>query len=381
MGNSIALIKQYGAENFDEIFVRDSCTGILENKTGIPLKPAAENAEVVYIPDIVMTGLGAYTRDSGYSDGTITIVWEPYALSQQRGTKFSLDRMDDAETAGVTAANLMKLFVKEKAIPQVDAYRLSTLAGKAEAANVKLESIADNIIISRLALGDEALENSEVDLENTILFVSTEVNRLIKSTTELAKRLSQAELQVGALSLKIKTFDGRPIVVVPKTRFLTDYVFNATGFAAVDNAAEINFMIVHYNSAIPYKKHEKIKVFSPDENQSTDGWLFQYRLYHDIFTTKNKTKGIYVNRKAKALTVTFVDAHATTSGTLATPQAFVEGTALALTQNTGTNSNSGLAFKGWALTQALATAGTVKYLDKASITITENISLYAVWAA
>ena len=267
MANTIALIKQYGAENFDEQFVRESCTGILENRTGIPLKPAAENAEVVYIPDIVMSGLGAYSRDTGYSDGTITVKWIPYQLSQKRGTKFNLDRMDDEETAGVTAANLMRLFVKEKAIPQVDAYRLSTLAGKADAANVRLESIADNIIISRLALGDEALENGEVDLENTILFVSTEVNRLIKSTTELAKRLSQAELQVGALSLKIKTFDGRPIVVVPKTRFLTDYVFNSTGFTAVDNAAEINFMIVHYNSAIPYKKHEKIKVFSPDVNQ------------------------------------------------------------------------------------------------------------------
>lgn len=379
MANTIALIKQYGAENFDEQFVRESCTGILENRTGIPLKPAAENAEVVYIPDIVMSGLGAYSRDTGYSDGTITVKWIPYQLSQKRGTKFNLDRMDDEETAGVTAANLMRLFVKEKAIPQVDAYRLSTLAGKADAANVRLESIADNIIISRLALGDEALENGEVDLENTILFVSTEVNRLIKSTTELAKRLSQAELQVGALSLKIKTFDGRPIVVVPKTRFLTDYVFNSTGFTAVDNAAEINFMIVHYNSAIPYKKHEKIKVFSPDVNQNKDAWLFQYRLYHDIFTTANKTKGIYVNRKAKALTVTFVDDHATATGTLATPQAFVEGAAQALSQNTGTNSNNTLAFKGWALTQALATAGTVKYLDKASITITENISLYAVW--
>jgi hypothetical protein len=39
-------------------------------------------------------------------------------------------------------------------------------------------------------------------------------------------------------------------------------------------------------------------VFSPDENQTTDGWLMQYRLYHDAFVYANKLNGIYLHCKA-----------------------------------------------------------------------------------
>ncbi len=41
---------------------------------------------------------------------------------------------------------------------------------------------------------------------------------------------------------------------------------------------------------------------------------------------------------------------------------------------------SGYAFMGWATSQANATAGTVAYADMASYTITEDATLYAVWA-
>lgn len=379
MPNTINLISLYSPEMLDEIFVRESVTGILENQAGFPLRPSNVNAKTVFIPEMIMTGLGDYGRNTGYLDGDIEINWLPYTCEMDRGRAFRFDSQDDAETAGGLAGKIIPEYERAHVIPEVDAYRLSKLAGLAK--TVVLETISANEIINKLALADEVLENEEVGLEKTILFVSTEVNRLIKQTNELSKRLTQEDYKAGDLSLKIRTFDGRPIVVVPKPRFKSNYVFGTDGFDPVANAADINFMVVHLNAALPFKKHQNIKIITPELNQDRDGWKFLYRIYHDIFTTKNKTAGIYVNRKAKALTVTFVDAHATASGTLATPQAFVEGTALALTQNTGTNSNSGLAFKGWALTQALATAGTVKYLDKASITITENISLYAVWAA
>ena len=41
-----------------------------------------------------------------------------------------------------------------------------------------------------------------------------------------------------------------------------------------------------------------IKIFSPDENQKLDAWLFQFRLYHDAFVYENKVKGIYLSSRA-----------------------------------------------------------------------------------
>ena len=45
MANTIGLISQYGAENLDEVFVRESCTGILENQGGLKLRPAAQKCK------------------------------------------------------------------------------------------------------------------------------------------------------------------------------------------------------------------------------------------------------------------------------------------------------------------------------------------------
>ena len=58
MANSIDLIKKYGAEQLDEVFVRESVTGILENKSGIEIRQSFVNAQTVYIPDITLSGLG-----------------------------------------------------------------------------------------------------------------------------------------------------------------------------------------------------------------------------------------------------------------------------------------------------------------------------------
>lgn len=371
MPNTINLISLYSPEMLDEIFVRESVTGILENQAGFPLRPSNVNAKTVFIPEMIMTGLGDYGRNTGYLDGDIEINWLPYTCEMDRGRAFRFDSQDDAETAGGLAGKIIPEYERAHVIPEVDAYRLSKLAGLAK--TVVLETISANEIINKLALADEVLENEEVGLEKTILFVSTEVNRLIKQTNELSKRLTQEDYKAGDLSLKIRTFDGRPIVVVPKPRFKSNYVFGTDGFDPVANAADINFMVVHLNAALPFKKHQNIKIITPELNQDRDGWKFLYRIYHDIFTTKNKTAGIYVSRKAKAITVTFDKNAAAAAGTLA-PQVLVEGTATALSDNTYTN--DGKVFSGWSLTAD----GTVKYLDKASVTLAENLTLYAIWA-
>ena len=95
------------------------------------------------------------------------------------------------------------------------------------------------------------------------------------------------------------------VVMVPQTRFYTDITLNAGatvdagGYSkTVETGKEINFMIIHPTSVLQVVKHDSLKVFPPDENQTTDGWLIQYRIYHDAFVYANKLDGIYLHNKA-----------------------------------------------------------------------------------
>lgn len=341
MANSIALIQKYSPEILDELFVKGSCTAILERNLNL-LKFV--NANTVLIPDMVLEGLGDYNRATGFPDGDVTLAWTPHTLRKDRGKSFHIDSMDDEETAGLAFGELAKQFMRVHVIPEVDAYRLSMLAALATADNKAAETIAANTIISKFNGAIQKLADNEVPLEDCVLFISTAVDTLIKSTTELNRMISQIDFtNSSGVTFKLRAYENIPIIVVPPTRFKTTYDFGDEGFTptvdayaktedgalvtgktyytvsdgvytAVEEpnvaniasyyektssaAKDINFMLVNLGSALPVKKHEKIRVFAPDTNQSADAWKFQYRLYHDIFTPKNKVNGIYVSHKA-----------------------------------------------------------------------------------
>lgn len=296
MANNIQLIKNYGAEQLDEEFVKASKTSILEGNNNL-LKFV--NANTVMIPDITMSGLGDYSRSTGFPDGDVNITWTAYPLTMDRGRSFTVDAMDDEETAGLAFGKLATEFLRTKVVPEVDAYRLSKLFAKAKSGNVVEETLSESNVITRFNEDDKKFEDDEIDHESVVRFISTDVDNLIKNSTELTKHISQVEYASDAgISFKVKAYDDVPLVVVPKGRFYTEYTFGANGFTKKDTAKELNFLSVAKNSAIPVKKHEKIRVFSPDVNQTADAWKFQYRLYHDIFTTKNKVDGIHASHKA-----------------------------------------------------------------------------------
>ena len=349
MANSIELIKKYGAENLDKIFVMESVTGILENRAGVPLKPVEHDASIVYLPDITMDGLGDYSKITGFPDGDVDLTWTPYQVRKDRGKGFGVDSVENMESAGIVAANLMAEFMRTRVIPEVDAYRLSTLAANATDENIKTESIAANKIISKFNDVIETYTDNEIALENLVIFISAAIDKEIRNTTELQKKITQMDYKAGNLIFKVRSYDNIPLVVVPKTRFKTAYTFGENGFAPApatyeltadetvdaektyytrsgtdgsyvyakvttpklddiatyyeqtsEGAADINFMVVHTNAALPYKKHQAIRVFAPEVNQKKDAWLFQYRLYHDIITPKNKQIGLYVSKQAVA---------------------------------------------------------------------------------
>ena len=87
------------------------------------------------------------------------------------------------------------------------------------------------------------------------------------------------------------------VVQVPQSRFYTKIDIDNTGFKKnATDGKNINFMIVEPKAAFAVAKHKKLRVFDPDTNQKRDDYLFQYRLYHDMFVYPQKVAGIYLHK-------------------------------------------------------------------------------------
>jgi hypothetical protein len=56
-------------------------------------------------------------------------------------------------------------------------------------------------------------------------------------------------------------------------------------------------MIVHKPAVLQYPKHTVNKVIAPEQNQTSDGYLFFYRAYGLVDAYENKAAGIYMHKK------------------------------------------------------------------------------------
>ena len=101
MANAIALFKKY-IDLLDDVYKAASCSSVLDMDGS--LVQAGANANEIIIPKISMDGLADYSRNGGYVQGNVEITNETVKFNYDRGRKFSVDAMDNAETAGVRQA-------------------------------------------------------------------------------------------------------------------------------------------------------------------------------------------------------------------------------------------------------------------------------------
>jgi len=295
-GNTIEHISKHLHNELDEMFVKESVTGILELLRPGGIQLDFVNAKTVKVPNIVMSALSDYSRLNGYAAGDINLTWEPFTLTQDRGKQFTLDAMDNEESGGIAVIHAMKEFERTQVIPEVDAYRLSTLAAKATGTGIATGTITANQVIAKFADAEKYFEDNEVPLDRIVYFISTEVARLIKINTELKALVGITTIENGDIKLKVNTFNGNPIIVVPPKRFKTAYTFS-DGFTPTADAKDINILAVYDAASIPVKKHNPVRAFSPEVVQDKDAWKFNYRLHHDIFVPAKKIVGVWLHTK------------------------------------------------------------------------------------
>lgn len=287
MANSIALFKQY-IDLLDEVYRVEAKTSMLDiNGT---LVQAGANANQIIVPKYSMDGLADYSRNSGYVNGDVTVTHEVVEFNYDRGRKFTVDAMDNAETAGIAFGSLAAQFIRNKVVPEMDAFRFASYAGASNVLSGSGDLTSGAAVIAALEAGTNEMDEAEVPEAGRLLFITPTLETMIHSLDTTKSREVLAR------------FDD--IVRVPQRRFYTavDLADGTTsgeeagGYSKASGAKNLNFMVITKGAVMQYTKHTVSKVFSPEENQNADGWAFVYRAYGLCDVYDEKVKGIYCHK-------------------------------------------------------------------------------------
>lgn len=294
MANSITKFKAY-IDKLDTVYQQASATSILDADADT-VRMGAKAGEFL-IPKMSMDGLADYSRSSGYVKGDVTITYETKSCNYDRGRKFSVDAMDNEETAGIAFGKLASEFIRTKVVPEMDAFRFAKYASATGILSAaEATPTVGTAVLTALQTAVNAQDEAEVNVDGKILYITPTLLTLAKNvdTTKSKAILDRFE----------------KIITVPQTRFYTAIDMKdgtssnetAGGYAGATGGYKINFMIINRDSVIQFGKHTVNKVVSPEENQTDDGYMFFYRAYSIAETYENKVNGIYLNRDTTALT-------------------------------------------------------------------------------
>jgi hypothetical protein len=289
MPNNISLAKNY-TDLLDEVYKKESVTADLISDSS--MMRAGANANEILYPQIDVTGLGNYSRNSGYTDGSVTVEWKTATFNYDRGTKLQVDTMDDEETFNIAFGMAGGELQRTKVAPEADAFTFATLAGKSgiSKATGTYENAAE--FLAALLVAKNKMDEDEVPEENRLLYATptlingvmaldTYKSREVLNTFSLVKKVPQSRFYT-----KIKLLDGK-----------------STGeeighYQKASDGLNINFMIIHKPAIIKFDKHVVSSVISPDMNPNADAYIAKYRKYGLVDVYANKTAGIYMSCQA-----------------------------------------------------------------------------------
>lgn len=290
MANVIEKFKKY-VTLLDEVYKNAAKTSVLDGAAELAKQGA--NADELVIPKIDMDGLGDYDRNSGYTAGDVTFTNETVKCNFDRGRMFTVDNVDNMDTAGLAFGRLSGEFIRTKVVPELDAFRIAIYAATegADITGVAAYTTGEEVYKAIAAKYDDMTE-AEVPESDRHLFITPVLHGLIRDMdTYKAKDLMSKFASVQ---------------VMPQSRFYTAIEQldgksegqAAGGYKKADGGFNLNFLIVHKAAVIQFQKHVAPKVVTPEQNQDADAYKFGYRNVGIADTYENKAAGIagtYVN--------------------------------------------------------------------------------------
>lgn len=274
---AIELARSY-TTNLDEVYMNAGVTSVLDGGKDISY---LAQSNTFMAPALIVGGMADYTRNSGYTDGDVSLTYTGYTPNYDRGIRFTVDYLDNQENAGIVFGKLGATFVREKATPELDAFRLSKYASKTGISTVTEYLATGEAVLNALVKAKIKMDDDQVPAENRILFI-TPNNLEIAKAVDLTKN-------TGVLSSFV-------IKVTPSNRLVTAVALSKTnGFAKASNAKDINFMAIQKDAVIQKSIRNASSIITPDNNADSDGYVQKFRSYGIAEVYKNKVAGIYVS--------------------------------------------------------------------------------------
>lgn len=271
--------------------------GLVTSVLGSADASLVAGTQTVKIQTIATTGFKPHTRGKGFNQGEVSNTSATYQLTQDRDIEFFVDTQDVDETnMALSIANISQVFFDEHATPEIDAYRFSTLAKKA--GNTQSVAITKANAYAQIKAAIKPLR--KYGAQNIVAFVSSDVMDALEQSTEFTRSITNQNVGLTTLESRVTSVDGVQLIEVwDASRFQTDYDFS-DGYAPASDALGIGVLAVAKQAVLPIVKESAIFMFAPGEHTQGDGYLYQNRLYHDIFVLDQKKDGISVVTSPKA---------------------------------------------------------------------------------
>lgn len=253
---------------------------------------AGANANEIIYPQISVSGLGDYDRNTGYTTGAVDLKWKTAAFNYDRGTKIQVDVMDNEESRNLAFGMAGATLMREKVAPEADAFTFATLAAKEGISKATGEIANAEQFLEALLTAWSKMDEDEVPQESRMLYATATLLNSVMSLDTTKSREILAKFAVKK--------------VVPQARFYTaiDLLDGKTESETVghykkaDGASDISFMIMHKPAIIKFDKHVASDIILAKANPDADADIVKYRKYGIVDAYANKLAGIYLHSKA-----------------------------------------------------------------------------------
>jgi hypothetical protein len=89
----------------------------------------------------------------------------------------------------------------------------------------------------------------------------------------------------------VPSLDGCPLIATDGARMYQRVAISSSNGYTGQGA--INWVVLGLRDAIAVNKTEKMKIWTPEQNQDADAWKINFRKYHDIWVLDNKQNHVY----------------------------------------------------------------------------------------
>lgn len=228
--------------------------------------------------------VGNYTVSGTSRYGTPTEVddtIQTFTLSRDRAFTKTMDRLNEQDTNGVRRpAAYVAQAVKNVMVPEIDAYRLSTLVtagGTARSTSIVAAGAtsAANAWTNFLTLNGNITDNEGTEEGRVAIMTQTYFNFLKQATGfVLASDQAYTDLKKGVIG----EVDGVKIVICPSSRM----------------PAATDLVITHPNVMVAPEKLKDVVIHN--NAPGINGHLIEYRHRYDAFVDTNKLQNVAIHK-------------------------------------------------------------------------------------